>query len=337
MIELGYSLSSEELSPAELIDGARKAEEAGFTFSLISDHFHPWTNRQPHSPFVWNVVGAISQVTRKLRLGTGVTCPIMRISPAIVAQAAATSAVMLKGRFFLGVGTGEYLNEHITGEQWPPASQRLEMLEEAIQVIRLLWKGGWRSHRGKHFVVERARIFTLPQEPPPLLVAASKPRAAELASRCGDGLISFEPDSALVKRFEEHGGKEKPRYGQLTVCYAATSEEAAANVQKYWPNAGIGGSLMTDLRLPGQFEEVIDLMRPELATKGMPLGANPGDHLKAIDQFVNAGFDHVYIHQIGPNQRDFINFYREKVLPRLRIRAVPVDGKMRASSGAKLP
>ena len=153
MVELGYALSSEEFPPEKLVSNAQAAESAGFKFALISDHFHPWINDQGNSPFVWNVIGAISQVARQLSLGTGVTCPLMRISPAIVAQAAATSAVMMPGRFFLGLGTGENLNEHITSLHWPPASQRLEMLEEAVAVIRLLWKGGWQSHYGKYYMV----------------------------------------------------------------------------------------------------------------------------------------------------------------------------------------
>src|SRR5690349_9362545 len=177
MVELGYSLSSEEFSPAELVECAQGAEAAGFTFSLISDHFHPWSDEQPSSPFVWSVIGAISGVAKKLCIGTGVTCPIMRINPAIIAQASATAAAMMEGRFFLGVGSGEYLNEHIMGRHWPPPQQRLEMLQEAIEVIRLLWKGGWQSHHGKYFVVESARIFTLPEKNPCIMMAASKPGA----------------------------------------------------------------------------------------------------------------------------------------------------------------
>jgi len=220
MTQLGYSLSSEEFSPTELIRYAKQAEDTGFTFSLISDHYHPWSNDQPHSGFVWSAIGGISQTTSKLMLGTGVTCPTMRISPAIVAQAAATSAFLMPDRFFLGVGTGENLNEHITGCHWPTPADRLEMLEEAIEVIRQLWKGGWQSHEGKYFTVEKARIFTLPKKVPDVMVAASKPGAAELAGRVGDGLISFEPKADLVKTFERAGGKGKPRFGQLTVCYA---------------------------------------------------------------------------------------------------------------------
>lgn len=197
MVELGYALSSEEFSPEKLVDYAQAAELEGFKFALISDHFHPWINEQGNSPFVWSVIGAISQVTNQLSLGTGVTCPLMRISPAIVAQAAATAAVMMPDRFFLGLGTGENLNEHISGLHWPPASQRLEMLEEAIAVIRMLWEGGWQSHYGKYYTVEQARIFTLPDNPPPIVIAAGKARSAEMAGRLGDGMVSTAPERDL--------------------------------------------------------------------------------------------------------------------------------------------
>jgi G6PDH family F420-dependent oxidoreductase len=316
-MELGYSLSSEEFAPNQLISFARQAEKTGFKFSLISDHYHPWTNRQPHSAFVWSTIGGISQVVENLRLGTGVTCPTMRLNPAIVAQAAATSAVLMRGRFFLGVGTGENLNEHILGDHWPKASERLGMLEEAIAVMRQLWQGGWQSHCGRHYTVENARIFTLPKEPPAIMVAASKPGAAELAGRVGDGLISFEPKAELVRRFEAAGGKGKPRYGQLTVCYAANEEAATKEVHKYWPNAGIGGDLMTDLPLPSRFEQMVELMNPEKITEGMPLGPDPKKHIEGINEFVDAGFDHIYVHQVGPKQDQFFRFYAEEVIPKL--------------------
>ena len=316
MVELGYALSSEEFSPEKLVDNARAAESAGFKFALISDHYHPWTNKQGNSPFVWSVIGAISQVSNQLRLGTGVTCPLMRISPAIVAQAAATSATMMPGRFFLSVGTGEYLNEHITGLHWPTASQRLEMLEEAVAVIRLLWQGGWQSHRGKYYTVQQARIFNLPDEPPPLMIAGAKPGSAELAGRIGDGIVSTAPKAKLIKTFEQAGGKGKPRYGQVTVCYAASEDEAARTVRDCWPNAAIDAPLMTDLPLPEHFEKASELAAPDRIVQDVILGPDPQKHIDAINKFIDAGFDHVYVHQIGPRQEQFFRFYTEKVLPK---------------------
>src|SRR5438067_7486426 len=205
--EIGYALSSEEHGPRELVAQARRAEEVGFSFALISDHFHPWTDRQGQSPFVWTVIGAIAQATGRLRLGTGVTCPLIRIHPAVIAQAAATSAAMMPGRFFLGVGTGENLNEHILGAKWPAPDERLEMLEEAVEVIRLLWQGGYQTHRGRHYTVEQARIYTLPEQLPEIAVAAAQPNAAELAGRIGDGFIGVAPERGLIEKFEQAGGK----------------------------------------------------------------------------------------------------------------------------------
>ena len=201
MPELGYALSSEEHLPNDLVRYARQAEETGFSFALISDHYHPWTDRQGHSPFVWSVIGGIAQATERIRLGTGVTCPMIRIHPAIIAQAAATSAAMMPGRFFLGVGTGENLNEHILGAKWPAPDERLEMLEEAVEVIRLLWQGGYQTHRGKHYTVEQARIYTLPDPLPEIAVAAAQPNAAELAGRIGDALVGVAPDEEVIQNF----------------------------------------------------------------------------------------------------------------------------------------
>ena len=164
MTALGYALSSEEHAPSDLVRNARLAEEAGFEFALVSDHFHPWIDRQGHSPFVWSVLGGIATATEKLEVGTGVTCPMIRIHPAIIAQAAATTAAMMPGRFFLGVGTGENLNEHILGDKWPEHEVRSEMLEESLEIIRLLWRGEQASYRGGYYTVDEARLFTLPED-----------------------------------------------------------------------------------------------------------------------------------------------------------------------------
>jgi coenzyme F420-dependent glucose-6-phosphate dehydrogenase len=246
--------------------------------------------------------------------GYGRNCPLIRIHPAIVAQAAATVATMTlghAGQVFLGVGTGEYLNEHITAEKWPTPAQRLEMLEEAIEIMRNLWRGGWHSHEGLHYTVQHARIFTLSEKPPAIMMAAAKPRAAELAGRVADGLISFESDAGIVKSFEAAGGEDKPRYGQLTVSFGADEAESAKAVHRYWPNAGVGGRLMTDLELPHHFEEVIALTNPEKTIEGFPCGPDPRRHIEGIERYIDAGYDHVYIHQVGPRQEEFIRFYSE--------------------------
>ena len=210
-MNIGYKLSSEEFGPAQLVEQAARAEAAGFEFALISDHFHPWTDRQGHSPFVWSVIGAVARATTRLRVGTAVTCPILRLHPALVAQAAATCALLMPGRFFLGLGTGENLNEHVVGRGWPPGDVRLDMLAEAVDVLKQLWRGKNVSHRGRHFVVEDARIYSLPSEPPPLMIAASRTHAAELAARVGDAMINVAVSPPLLERFDRAGGRAKPR------------------------------------------------------------------------------------------------------------------------------
>jgi G6PDH family F420-dependent oxidoreductase len=313
-MELGYALSSEEHRPLDLIRHARQAEGRGFTFALISDHFHPWIDRQGQSPFVWSVAGGIAATTDALRLGTGVTCPTIRIHPAIVAQAAATAADMMPGRFFLGVGTGENLNEHVLGARWPSASERLEMLEEAVEVMRLLWRGETCSFEGKHYRVEDARIYTLPSDPIDVVVAASGPEAAELAGRVGDGLVSTSPDPELVEAFREAGGTG-PVYGQLTVCWADTEEEARRTALEWWPNGGLEGPLSQELPLPAHFEEAAAMVTEEDIAETVVCGPAAELHLEGIARFVDAGFDHVYVHQVGPDQEGFFEHYARDVLP----------------------
>jgi coenzyme F420-dependent glucose-6-phosphate dehydrogenase len=255
MTEFGYALSSEEHSPNDLVRYARRAEEAGFTFALISDHYHPWTDRQGHSPFVWSVIGGIAEATERLRLGTGVTCPTIRTHPAIIAQAAATCAAMMPGRFFLGVGSGENLNEHIHGDYWPPSDVRLEMLEEAVQVMRLLWEGGTKSHEGSFYTVHNARVYTLPDDPPKVYMAVGGNRSARLAGRIADGIISTTPKRELAEVYEREGGARGTSIGQVKVCWAKDEASARRTAQEWWPNAALKGELTVELRLPAHFEQ----------------------------------------------------------------------------------
>jgi G6PDH family F420-dependent oxidoreductase len=315
--ELGYSLSCEEHPPNDLVRFAKAAEDAGFTFALISDHFHPWIDAQGNSAFVWSVIGAISHATDRIRLGTGVTCPLIRIHPAIIAQAAATSAAMMPGRFFLGVGTGENLNEHVLGDKWPAPDERLEMLEEAVEVIRLLWQGGYQTHRGRHYTVEQARIYTLPDRLPEICVAAAQPNAAALAGRIGDGFIGVAPEPGLVEKFRQNGGDGKPRYGHVTACWAAGEEEAKRTACENWPNAGFEGQLNQELALPAHFEAAAQMVEPDDLAETLPLGPDPDRYLAAIKEFEDAGYDHVYIHQIGPDQHGFIEFAQRELMPQL--------------------
>jgi G6PDH family F420-dependent oxidoreductase len=316
-VELGYALSSEEHPPLALAEHAHLAEEAGFAFALISDHFHPWLDGQGESPFVWGVLGAIATTTERLRIGTGVTCPTIRLHPAIVAQAAATAASLLEGRFFLGVGTGENLNEHVLGDRWPPPDLRLEMLEEAVDIMRELWTGALTTTRGTHYVVERARIYTLPEDDIPVLVAAGADEAASLAGRIGDGLIGTSPDPDLIARFDDAGGTGKPRYGQLTVCYAASVDQARHTAFTVWPNAALRGPLAQELPLPADFEAAAEMVTEDDVASRVVCGPDPDAHLEAIDRYVRAGYDHVYVHQVGPDQAGFLEFYEREVIPAL--------------------
>jgi coenzyme F420-dependent glucose-6-phosphate dehydrogenase len=318
MAEIGYTLSSEENSAPALVEQAVRAERAGFDFAGISDHFHPWVDRQGESPFVWAVLGAISRETERLPLLTGVTCPTTRIHPAIVAHAAATAASLLPGRFSLGLGSGEALNEHIVGERWPPVPERQARLEEAIEVIRLLWEGGLKSHRGRYYTVENARIYSLPEQLPPILVAVAGERSVDLASRTADGLVGTAPVAESIERFRANGGEGKPTYGQLHVCWAAEEAEARRTALEWWPNAGIGGSASFELPLPTHFEDLAELVTEEDVADEVVCGPDPERHLAAIREYVDAGYDHVYVHQIGPDQGGFFDFYERSVLPALR-------------------
>jgi coenzyme F420-dependent glucose-6-phosphate dehydrogenase len=314
---IGFTLSSEEQGPRELVRYARLAEDVGFDFLSISDHFHPWVDRQGQSPFVWAVIGGVAEATERIRVGTGVTCPTTRIHPAIVAQAAATAATMLPGRFFLGVGSGENLNEHILGDRWPETPVRQERLEEAIEVIRLLWRGGLRSHHGRHYTVENARLYTLPDEAPPIIVAAAGKRATELAGRIGDGLFGLIPDADVIERFEKADGEGKPRIGQVDVCWAESEAEAKRTAYEWWPNAAVPGNLAWELPLPSHFEAAAELVDEDAVAESVVCGPDPDRHAAAIREFVEAGYDNVYFHQIGPDQEGFLRFAERELLPQL--------------------
>jgi len=313
MPELGFALSSEDHPPQELVRQAALAERAGFTFALVSDHYHPWVDAQGESPFVWSTLGGIAEATEKIRVGTGVTCPMIRIHPAIVAQAAATVAAMMPGRFFLGVGTGENLNEHVLGDRWPPPDERLEMLEEAVEVMRLLWRGGEQTHRGRHYTVDHARVYTLPDAPPDVYVAGSAAKAAKLAGKIGDGLISTAPDADLVKAF----GNGKPKLGMMHCAYDEDAKKGLGRATKLWPNLALKGPLGQDLATPSDFEEAAAMVDEADVAETTPHGPDPEPYLEQIRKYDEAGFTHVYMHQIGDNQDEFADFARRELMPRL--------------------
>ncbi|MEU8720295.1 TIGR03557 family F420-dependent LLM class oxidoreductase [Streptomyces antimycoticus] len=319
MTEYGYFLAAEEHGPADLVEQARMAEQAGFHALWISDHYHPWNEAQGQSSFVWSVIGALAQAT-SLPVQTAVTCPIIRIHPAIVAQAAATSSVLLEGRFRLGVGSGEALNEHVLGDRWPPAAIRLEMLEEAVMVMRQLFEGRRVTHHGKHYTVENARLYTVPDEPVPIDIAAFGSAAAALAGRVGDGFITVVPDAELVARFRRGsgaGGNSKPARGGLKVCYGPDPDEALRTAHRLWPTEALPGAVLSTLATPSQFEQAAQLVTLERLAEEVVCGDDAEAHVRALNAYAEAGFDTVYVNQIGPDQRGFFDFYRTKVLPQV--------------------
>lgn len=316
-MEVGYWLSSEEHQPNDLVRNARRAEELGFSFAMISDHYHPWLDSQGHSPFIWSVLGGISQVTERIKLGTGVTCPIMRIHPAIIAQAAATVATMMPGRFFLGIGSGENLNEHIMGKHWPAAQVRIQMMEEAVGIIRRLWQGSLTSYRGKYFTVENARIYTLPEQPPQIMIASSGPTSAQVAARVGDGLINSGLAPQVAAQFKKAGGESKPVFGRITTCWAKTEEEGRSTAYQLWRSALVQGEAKSELPLPMHFDQITSAMGAETIAKQVLCGPDAGPHIQMFKQFADAGYTHVAVHQIGPDQEGLFQFYQKEVLPQV--------------------
>ena len=315
-MKLGYFLASEEWGPRELVGQAVKAQQAGWDRLWISDHYHPWNDEQGHSPFVWSTIGAIAAATDGMTLTTAVTCPTVRIHPAIIAQAAATSAVLLDGRFNLGVGSGEALNEQILGDRWPRATERLEMLEEAIEVIRLLWGGGVQSHRGRHYRVDHCRVYDLPDQPPKIVVSGFGPKSIALAARVGDGYCTVGPDAESVEQFRSRGGGSKLVQGGLKVCWGEDAEQARRLVQRRWPNEGLPGELAQVLPTTEHVEQASQLVTEDMLAD-IPCGPDVEEHLEAIRAYEQAGFDELYVNQIGPDQDAFFAAYRDQVLPKL--------------------
>lgn len=316
MVAFGYTLSSEEHAPTDLVVNARRAEDVGFDFVSISDHFHPWVSAQGHSPFVWSVLGAIAASTDRIEVGVGVTCPTTRIHPVIIAQATATTALLLPGRFFFGVGTGEALNEHVLGHRWPRPEVRRKMLAEAIEVIRALWTGDTVDHHGDFYEVDNARLFDPPFASPPVIVSGFGDEAVALAGRIGDGYWGHAPDPATIDLYERNGGRG-PRYAQLNVCWAEDAASARRTALAVWPNAGIPGQLSQDLPTWTHFEQAAQLVTEAAATTSVACGPDVGPILESVRAYLDAGYDHLYFHQIGPDQDGFFRFWTETLQPAL--------------------
>ncbi|MGX6449297.1 TIGR03557 family F420-dependent LLM class oxidoreductase [Patulibacter sp. S7RM1-6] len=315
-MKIGYFLSSEEYGPRGLLQQAAQAREAGFSGLWISDHYHPWNDAQGQSPFVWSTIGALSQVVPGMPITTGVTCPTVRIHPAILAQAVATTAVLTNGAFRFGIGTGEALNEHVLGDAWPEADVRLEMLEEAVEIMRELWTGKQVSHYGAHYAVENARIYTLPEETPEVYVSAFGPKAAEVAGRIGDGFCTVGPEEELIRSFRRGAKDGAIVQAGMKVRYAADEAEARATAHRLWPNDALPGELAQVLPTPAHFEQASELVTEDLVAETIACGPDIDLHLERIQAYADAGVDELYVQQVGGDVEPFFAAYREHVLPK---------------------
>ena len=312
----GYKLSAEGFGPNELVRQAQLAEASGFDFVEMSDHYHPWLEAQGHSPFTWTVLGAIAASTETVGLATGVTCPTVRYHPAIIAQAAATLSLVSDGRFTLGVGSGERLNEHVVGRGFPAVADRQAMLREALEIIRLLWQGGYQSYRGEYLDLEDARVFDLPDQLPVIAVAAGGADAAELAAELGDGMFGTEPKSELFDAYRGAGGSG-PTYGEVGLAWAETEEAAvrAAFETSRW--ALTGWKVMSELPNPANFEAASQVVKPEDVAASMPCGPDVAKHLEAIREYEQVGYDHVVLTNNGPDPDGFMDFFARELKPAL--------------------
>ncbi|MFM2077668.1 MAG: hypothetical protein RJA49_1558 [Actinomycetota bacterium] len=313
-MEWGYSCSSEEFEASQLVRFGRRAEEAGFDFVTVSDHYHPWTTAQGHSPFAWSTLGALAACTERVGLATAVTCPLIRIHPVVVAQAAATTSELSGGRFWLGVGTGEALNEHVTGARWPPVEVRVEMLAEAVQIIRALWTGETVDIRGDHFTVENAKLFSAPAHPIDIVWAAAGEESASAAAEHADGLWCTHPSAETVDAYRAAGG-DGPVVAQITVCWGADEASARATALRQWPNAALGGQLGQDLPTWTHFEHASSLAREDDVAARVVCGADTDRLLAAVEEFIEAGADRIHFHQVGPEQDAFIRAFETDLRP----------------------
>jgi G6PDH family F420-dependent oxidoreductase len=319
MTQFGYTAMCEQTPARQLVTDLVAAELAGFDFSVTSDHYFPWIEEQGHSPNAWAVLGAAAQATERLPLMTFVTCPTFRYHPAVVAQQAATVGVLSGGRFTLGLGAGENLNEHITGGGWPMARVRQERLAEAVEIIRALFSGEYVNFEGRHFTVERARLYDLPEPPPPIGIAVSGPDSVRLAAERADCMITVEPQAELVRGFNEAGGSAKPKYGQLAMCYDRDEKAARARARELWRWAAPGWHVMAELPDPRAFDAASATVTEDDIAELVPCGPDTGQHVKAVKQYVDAGFTHVALVQVGADrQQDFLSWAGSELLPALR-------------------
>ncbi|HEY2193502.1 MAG TPA: TIGR03557 family F420-dependent LLM class oxidoreductase [Actinomycetospora sp.] len=316
-MRIGYKLIAEGYGPAEMVRQCVLAEQAGFDFVEISDHFHPWVSEQQHSGFAWSMLAAMAARTERIELATGVTCPFIRYHPAVIAQAAATTQLLAEGRFTLGVGSGERLNEHVVGQGWPAVHVRHQMFRESLEIIRLLWRGGYQSYEGKHLTIEDARVFDLPESLPKIVVAAGGPRAAALAAALGDGLFVTEPRADLVQTYEEGGG-DGPRYAEVPLAYAATEQEAAQSARDLFRFGLTGWKVQAELPNPVNFDAATSWVSPQHMQQAFGCGPDTSRHVAIAQPFVDAGYDHLALINAGPDVDGFFDHARSELIGALR-------------------
>ncbi|KIH97988.1 5,10-methylene tetrahydromethanopterin reductase [Streptomonospora alba] len=315
-MQIGYKLFAEGYSPQEMVRQAERAEAAGFDFVEISDHYHPWLKDQGHSGFVWSILGAIAARTRRIGLATGVTCPFIRYHPALIAQAAATTALLSDGRFVLGVGAGEQLNEHVVGKPWPSVTERHEMLRESLEMIRLLWRGGYHSYEGKHLRLVDAQVFDLPETPPLIAVAGGGTSAAKLAAELGDAIFATEPLPELVRTYRQAGGSG-PRYAEVPLSWAPDEDTALKSAHRMFRFAATGWKVQAELPNVTNFEAATAHVREEDMASSFGYGPDPERHIAAVQQFTDAGFDRLTLVNAGPDPDGFFDFYAKELSRRL--------------------
>jgi G6PDH family F420-dependent oxidoreductase len=318
-MRIGYTMMCEQAGPRQLVRDAVRAEEAGFDFAVISDHYNPWLDAQGHSPYAWSVLGAAAQATDRLPLMTYVTNPTVRYHPAIVAQKAATVAVLSEGRFTLGLGAGENLNEHVVGQGWQPANVRHEKLTEAVEIIRQLFGGGYVNYRGLHFDVDSAKLWDLPDEPVRIGIAVSGEQSCSLAGEHADMMIATEPRPELGQMFDAAGGRGKPRVGQLAVSYDTDRYAAVARAHDQFRWFGLGWKVNSELPGPDSFEAASQFVSPEEVGASIPCGSDVGALVDAVTPFKEAGFTDLALVQIGGDQQDaFLDWAPKELLPALQ-------------------
>jgi G6PDH family F420-dependent oxidoreductase len=319
MTRYGYTLMTEQSGPKELVRYAATAEQAGFDFEVMSDHYFPWLDEQGHAGYAWSMLGAVTQVTERVELMTYVTCPIMRYHPAVVAQKAATVGVLSDGRFMLGLGAGENLNEHVVGRGWPPVNVRHEMLEEAVRIIRALLAGEDVSTAGRHFRVDSAKLWDLPERAVPIGVAVSGAQSVETFSPLADHLIAVEPQGELVAAWDAAHQGESRKIGQIPVCWGADKDAAVQKAHEQFRWFAGGWKVNAELPGPAGFAGATQFVRPDDVAGSIPCGPDVDAIVAAVREFEDAGFTDVAVVQIGDEgQQEFLEMAEKELLPALR-------------------